>query len=53
VNVLLSTTELSIPELAELGVRRVSVGGALARAVWTRFDEVARTLLEQGRLHPR
>jgi len=53
VNVLLSTTDLSVPELAALGVRRVSVGGALARAVWTRFDEAARTLLEQGRLQPR
>ncbi len=53
VNVLLSTTNLSVPELAALGVRRVSVGGALARAVWTRFDEVSRTLLEQGTLPPR
>lgn len=53
VNVLLSTTDLTVPELAELGVRRVSVGGALARAVWQRFDEVARTLLEDGTLQAR
>jgi 2-methylisocitrate lyase-like PEP mutase family enzyme len=50
VNVLLSTTDLTVPELAALGVRRVSVGGALAKAVWRRFDEMARTLLENGTL---
>ncbi len=50
VNVLLSTTDLSVPELAAPGVRRVSVGGALAKAVWQRFDEVARTLMEKGTL---
>ena len=53
VNVLLSTTDLSVPELAALGVRRVSVGGALARAVWQRFDEAAITLRDQGTLKPR
>lgn len=53
VNVLLSTSDLSVPELAEIGVRRVSVGGALAAASWARFDEVARTLLEKGTLPPR
>jgi 2-methylisocitrate lyase-like PEP mutase family enzyme len=26
--------ELSVDELAELGVRRISVGGALARVAW-------------------
>jgi 2-methylisocitrate lyase-like PEP mutase family enzyme len=54
VNVLLSTTDLGVSELAALGVRRVSVGGALARATWERFDQVARALLEKGTLpsHP-
>lgn len=52
VNVLLSTTDLTVPELAALGVRRVSVGGALAKAVWQRFDEVASTLMEKGTLKP-
>jgi 2-methylisocitrate lyase-like PEP mutase family enzyme len=51
--VLLSTTDLSVPELAALGVRRVSVGGALAKAIWRRFDEVASTLKETGTLPPR
>jgi 2-methylisocitrate lyase-like PEP mutase family enzyme len=53
VNVLLSTTTLSVPELAALGVRRVSVGGALARATWERFDEVASLLRSEGTLKPR
>ena len=53
VNVLLSTTDLTVPELASLGVRRVSVGGALAKAVWQRFDEVAKSLLEKGTLQQR
>jgi 2-methylisocitrate lyase-like PEP mutase family enzyme len=53
VNVLLSTTDLSVPELATLGVRRVSVGGALARATWERFDQVASMLREEGTLKRR
>ena len=53
VNVLLSTTNLSVAELADIGVRRVSVGGALAAATWARFDEVARELMEKGTLPPR
>jgi hypothetical protein len=31
-------------------VRRVSVGGALARATYDAFDSFARGLAEQGRL---
>ena len=37
-------------ELAELGVRRVSVGGALARAAWGGFMRAARELAEQRQL---
>jgi 2-methylisocitrate lyase-like PEP mutase family enzyme len=33
-NVLVMNPNLSVPELAELGVRRISVGGALARVAW-------------------
>jgi len=40
---------LSIDEAARLGVRRVSVGGALARAAWGGFMRAARGLAE-GRL---
>ena len=35
-------------ELAELGVRRISVGGALARAAWSGFLEAARKIAEHG-----
>ena len=34
-NVLAMTPGLGVAELADLGVRRISVGGALARAAWT------------------
>jgi 2-methylisocitrate lyase-like PEP mutase family enzyme len=33
-NVLVMNPEMSVAELAELGVRRISVGGALARVAW-------------------
>lgn len=42
-------SELSMQDIAALGVRRVSVGGALARAAWGGFDRAARALAEQGR----
>jgi len=38
----------SVTRLADVGVRRVSVGGALARAAWTGFLEAARELAEAG-----
>jgi len=41
--------ELTMQDIAELGVRRVSVGGGLARAAWGGFIRAARTLAEQGR----
>jgi 2-methylisocitrate lyase-like PEP mutase family enzyme len=39
---------LSVEEIAALGVRRISVGGALALAAWTGFMQAARTLRERG-----
>jgi 2-methylisocitrate lyase-like PEP mutase family enzyme len=39
---------LTVAELAVLGVRRISVGGALARAAWGGFQRAARALA-QGR----
>ena len=39
---------LSVAELAALGVRRISVGGALARAAWTGFARAAETLARDG-----
>lgn len=51
VNVLVGSaaTGLTMADLAALGVRRVSVGGALARAAWGGFLRAARPLAEQGR----
>jgi 2-methylisocitrate lyase-like PEP mutase family enzyme len=50
VNLLIGwASELTMQDIAELGVRRVSVGGALARAAWGGFDRAARALAEQGR----
>jgi 2-methylisocitrate lyase-like PEP mutase family enzyme len=40
--------ELSLAQMADLGVRRISVGGALARAAWGGFMRAARELAEQG-----
>jgi len=39
---------LSVADLAALGVRRISVGGALARAAWTSFSRAAETLARDG-----
>ena len=39
---------LGVDEIAELGVRRISVGGALALAAWTGFMHAAETLKSQG-----
>lgn len=49
VNVLMSTnTGLRVSDLAELGVRRVSVGSALARAAWAGFIRAVGPLAENG-----
>ncbi|NVM89518.1 2-methylisocitrate lyase-like PEP mutase family enzyme [Variovorax sp. SG517] len=39
-------SELTMKDIAELGVRRVSVGGGLARAAWGGFIRAARTLAD-------
>ena len=49
VNVLVAgPSDLTVDDLAALGVRRISVGGALARAAWGGFDRAARALAERG-----
>jgi 2-methylisocitrate lyase-like PEP mutase family enzyme len=48
VNVLIGWNGLRVPELAELGVRRVSVGSALARVAWTAFLATARKIAQTG-----
>ena len=40
---------LVMEETAALGVRRVSVGGALSRTAWSAFAHAARLMAEQGR----
>ncbi len=48
VNLLLGWPGLSVAEVADLGVRRISVGGSLARAAWGGFMRAAREIAEQG-----
>jgi 2-methylisocitrate lyase-like PEP mutase family enzyme len=48
VNVLVGNDFITVTELADLGVRRISVGGALARAAWGGFLEAAREIAERG-----
>ena len=44
-----ATSELTMKDIEALGVRRVSVGGAMARAAWGGFIRAARTLADEGR----
>ncbi|HEY8014441.1 MAG TPA: isocitrate lyase/phosphoenolpyruvate mutase family protein [Dongiaceae bacterium] len=48
VNVLMGGPGLTVPELAALGVRRVSTGGALARAAWQGFIQTAKEIADAG-----
>ncbi|HYJ85263.1 MAG TPA: isocitrate lyase/phosphoenolpyruvate mutase family protein [Pyrinomonadaceae bacterium] len=50
VNVLVSSSnaDLSVSRLADLGVRRISVGGALARVAWGAFMRAAKSIKETG-----
>ena len=41
-------SELGMQDIAALGVRRVSVGGALARTAWGAFMRASRLMAEQG-----
>ncbi len=40
--------ELTLPRIAALGVRRISVGGALAASAWGGFMRAAKLIIEQG-----
>lgn len=49
VNVLMgSPSKLTVKDLAELGVRRISVGGALARVAWGAEMRMAREIADEG-----
>ena len=48
VNVLVGADFATVNELAAMGVRRISVGGALARAAWTGFLTAATEIARHG-----
>ena len=48
VNVLVGSDFATVAELATAGVRRISVGGALARSAWAGFLAAAREIAERG-----
>jgi 2-methylisocitrate lyase-like PEP mutase family enzyme len=48
VNLLINAPFTTAAEAAELGVRRISVGGTLARTAWGGFLEAAREIADQG-----
>jgi len=51
VNVGVGSDFTTVRALAEIGVRRISVGGALARVAWAGFLSAAREIVEQGTFH--
>ena len=48
VNLLVGMPGASVAEIADLGVRRISVGGALARSAWGGFLRAARDIAQNG-----
>jgi methylisocitrate lyase len=48
VNVLVGSDFTTVSELARIGVRRISVGGGLARAAWGGFLRAAKEIAEHG-----
>jgi len=48
VNLLQGWPGVSVAEATELGVRRISIGGSLARAAWGGFMRAAREIAEKG-----
>jgi 2-methylisocitrate lyase-like PEP mutase family enzyme len=48
VNLLIGASGLSLAEAADLGVRRISVGGSLARMAWAGFMRAATEMAEKG-----
>ena len=48
VNLLANGPFITVPLAASLGVRRISVGGTLARAAWAGFLEAAQEIANEG-----
>jgi 2-methylisocitrate lyase-like PEP mutase family enzyme len=44
-----AASDLTMQDIAALGVRRVSIGGGMARAAWGGFMRAAQTLSKEGR----
>ena len=48
VNLLIGASGLSLKEAEALGVRRISVGGSLARSAWAGFMKAAKEMADRG-----
>jgi len=48
VNLLINAPFTTVAEAAQLGVRRISVGGTLARAAWDGFLRAAEEIADEG-----
>ena len=48
VNLLVNAPFITVPEAASLGVRRISVGGTLARTAWSGFLQAAQEIADEG-----
>ncbi len=48
VNLLVNAPFITVAEAADLGVRRISVGGTLARTAWAGFLRAAKEIAEEG-----
>lgn len=48
VNLLVHGNWITVAQAAELGVRRISIGGALAKAAWNRVTTTAQEIAEKG-----
>ena len=47
-NLLINAPFITVAEAASLGVRRISVGGTLARTAWAGFLEAAQEIADAG-----
>lgn len=48
VNLLANAPFITVPQAASLGVRRISVGGTLARTAWAGFLQAAQEIADEG-----
>ena len=51
VNLLINAPFITVEQAAALGVRRISVGGTLARAAWGAMLSAAEEILDAGTFH--